>query len=145
MFKHILIPTDGSELSRKAMLYGIQLAKVTGAKVIVLTVRPRNTVTSMDVIGIVASQAEFDEEGKLFAENVLTQAEMAAQAAGVPLETLHEVHEQPYQAIIDCGVANQCDLIVMASHGRSAAAALLLGSETTKVLSHSLIPVLVYR
>ena len=145
MFRHILIPTDGSDLSRKAMLYGIQLAKATGAKVTVLTVRPRNTVTSMDVIGVVASQAEFDEEGRLFAENVLTQAEIAAEAAGVPIETLHEVHEQPFQAIIASGIAFRCDLILMASHGRSAAAALLLGSETTKVLSHSLIPVLVYR
>jgi len=145
MFKHILIPTDGSDLSRKAVLYGIQLAKTTGAKVIVLTVRPDNTVTSMDVIGIVASQAEFDEESRLFAENVLTQAQVAADAAGVPIETLHEVSEQPFQAIIDCARANQCDLIVMGSHGRGAAAALLLGSETTKVLSNSAIPVLVYR
>lgn len=145
MFRHILIPVDGSDLSRKSMLYGIQLAKFTGAKVIALTVRPSNTVTSMDVIGIVASQVEFDEESRLFAENVLTQAEMAAQAADVKIETLQEKHEQPYQAIIDCAIANQCDLIVMASHGRSAAAALLLGSVTAKVLSNSLVPVLVYR
>ncbi len=70
---------------------------------------------------------------------------MAAEAAGVPAETLRESHDQPYRAIIDCALANQCDLIVMASHGRRGVAALLVGSETAKVLTHSTIPVLVYR
>ena len=67
------------------------------------------------------------------------------QAAGVPCDTVREVHDQPYRAIIDSAHALSCDLIVMASHGRRGISALLLGSETVKVLTHSTIPVLVYR
>ena len=70
---------------------------------------------------------------------------MAAEAASVSAETLREVHDQPYRAIIDCARACGCDLVVMASHGRRGVAALLVGSETTKVLTHTAIPVLVYR
>jgi nucleotide-binding universal stress UspA family protein len=70
---------------------------------------------------------------------------MAAEAAGVGVETVREVHDQPYRAIIDCARARGCDLVVMASHGRRGVAALLVGSETTKVLTHSAVPVLVYR
>jgi nucleotide-binding universal stress UspA family protein len=78
-------------------------------------------------------------------EKAVEQVKMAAQAAGVPCETIREVHDQPYRAIIDAALALGCDLIVMASHGRRGISALLLGSETAKVLTHSTIPVLVYR
>jgi len=77
-------------------------------------------------------------------EKAMEQVKMAAQAAGVPCET-RQVHDQPYRAIIDAAQALGCDLIVMASHGRRGISALLLGSETPKVLTHSTIPVLVYR
>jgi nucleotide-binding universal stress UspA family protein len=70
---------------------------------------------------------------------------MAAEAASVEVETVRDIHDQPYRAIIDCARARRCDLIVMASHGRRGVAALLVGSETTKVLTHTAIPVLVYR
>jgi nucleotide-binding universal stress UspA family protein len=145
MFAHILIPIDGSDLSRKAMLHGIQLAKLSGAEVTALTIEAHNTVSAMDAIAIVASQAEFDEESRAFAENALAQARMAAQAAGIEIETLREVNDHPAQAIVDCARANRCDLIVMGSRGRGAAAALVLGSVTTKVLNETRIPVLVYR
>jgi nucleotide-binding universal stress UspA family protein len=145
MFKNILIPTDGSDLSRKAMLYGVQLAKLTGAKVVAFTVRAPYVVASMDAVIAIGSQEQFDVETKQYAAHALTQAEMAAQAAGVPIETLEEVNDQPYRAIVDVAAANHCDLIVMASHGRRGVAALLLGSETQKVLTHSKVPVLVYR
>ena len=75
----------------------------------------------------------------------MEQVKMAAEAAGVPCETIREIHDQPYRAIIDAAHALGCDLIVMASHGRRGISALLLGSETVKVLTHSTIPVLVYR
>ena len=75
----------------------------------------------------------------------MEQVKMAAEAAGVPFETIREIHDQPYRAIIDAAHALGCDLIVMASHGRRGISALLLGSETSKVLTHSTIPVLVYR
>ena len=75
----------------------------------------------------------------------MEQVRMAADAARVPCETIREIHDQPYRAIIDAAHALGCDLIVMASHGRRGISALLLGSETVKVLTHSTIPVLVYR
>ena len=145
MFKHILIPTDGSDLSRKALLYGVQLATLTKAKVTVLTVRPPLSVTTMDMIAVVGSQDEFEQETKRYAEHALTQAKMAGEAAGVSIEAVQEISDQPFRAIVNCAEANKCDLIVMASHGRRGMSALLLGSETSKVLTHSHIPVLVYR
>ena len=145
MFKHILIPTDGSDLSRKAVLYGVQLAKLTGAKVTALTVRAPFVVSSMDAVAVIGSQEQYDEEVKQYAERALSQAEIAAEAAGLKIACLQATHDQPFRAIIDAANANGCDLIVMASHGRRGVSALLLGSETNKVLSHSAIPVLVYR
>jgi nucleotide-binding universal stress UspA family protein len=145
MFKHILIPTDGSDLSRKALLYGVQLAKESGAKVTALTVRAPYMVGSMDLIGAAGGQDVFEGETQRFADHALTQAKMAADAASIKIETLQEIGDQPYRAIIECATANKCDLIVMASHGRRGISALLLGSETSKVLTHSTIPVLVFR
>jgi nucleotide-binding universal stress UspA family protein len=145
MFKTILIPTDGSDLSRKALLYGVQLARENKARVVALTVRPPYVIGSMDMIGVVGSQDEFEAETQRYADYALTQAKMAGEAAGVPVETVQDVGDQPYRAIIDCAKAHDCDLIVMASHGRRGVSALLLGSETAKVLTHSHVPVLVYR
>jgi nucleotide-binding universal stress UspA family protein len=145
MFKHILIPTDGSDLSRKAVLYGVQLTKASGAKVTGLTIAEPYRVASMDAVLVTIGEDEFDDESRRISDRALEQIKMAAEAAGVPCETLREVHDQPYRAIIDAAHALSCDLIVMASHGRRGISALLLGSETVKVLTHSTIPVLVYR
>jgi nucleotide-binding universal stress UspA family protein len=145
MFKHILIPTDGSDLSRKALLYGVQLAKESKAKVTALTIRAPYMISAVDAYVVVNTQDEFEESAREFADRALEQAKMAGEAAGVSVETVQEVHDQPFRAIIDCALANRCDLIVMASHGRRGVSALLIGSETTKVLTHSTIPVLVYR
>jgi nucleotide-binding universal stress UspA family protein len=145
MFKHILIPTDGSDLSRKAVLYGVQVAKSSGAKVTALTVTDPYGAATMDAVLIPVGEEEYEEQSRLLAERAMEQVKMAADAAGVPCETIREVHDQPYRAIIDAAHALTCDLIVMASHGRRGISALLLGSETAKVLTHSTIPVLVYR
>jgi nucleotide-binding universal stress UspA family protein len=145
MFKHILIPTDGSDLSRKAVLYGVQLAKSSGAKVTALTVTDPYRAATMDAVLIPVGEEEYEEQSRRLADRAMEQAKMAAEAAGVPCETLREVHDQPYRAIIDAAHALGSDLIVMASHGRRGISALLLGSETVKVLTHSTIPVLVYR
>lgn len=145
MFKHILIPTDGSDLSRKAVLYGVQLAKAYGAKVTSLTVTDPYRAATMDTVLIPVDEGEYEEQSRLLSERAMEQVKMAADAAGVPCETVREIHDQPYRAIIDAAHALGCDLIVMASHGRRGISALLLGSETVKVLTHSTIPVLVYR
>jgi nucleotide-binding universal stress UspA family protein len=145
MFKHILIPTDGSDLSRKALLYGVEIARENKSRLTVLTVRPPFAVGTLDVIGVIGSQDQFEAETRRYADNALTQAEMAAEAAGVKVTTLQAVGDQPYREIIECAHANGCDLIVMASHGRRGVSALLLGSETAKVLTHSQVPVLVFR
>jgi nucleotide-binding universal stress UspA family protein len=145
MFKHILIPTDGSDLSRKAVLYGVQLAKSSGARVTALTVTDPYRVATMDAVLIPVDEGEYEEQSQRLADRALEQVKMAADAAGVACETIRELHDQPYRAIIDSAHALNCDVIVMASHGRRGLSALLLGSETVKVLTHSTIPVLVYR
>src|SRR5271165_3556679 len=145
MFKHILIPTDGSDLSRKAMLYGVQLAKECGARVTALTLAEPYRVASMDAVLVSVGEDEYEEQSRRASDLALEQVKIAAEAAGVPCDTIREVHDQPYRAIIDAAYAKDCDLIVMASHGRRGMSALLLGSETVKVLTHSTIPVLVYR
>jgi len=145
MFKHILIPTDGSDLSRKAVLYGVQLAKEARAKVTSITVNDPYRAAAMDKVLIPVDEGEYEEATRRLSERAMEQVKMAAEAAGVPCETIREIHDQPYRAIIDAAHALGCDLIVMASHGRRGISALLLGSETVKVLTHSTIPVLVYR
>ena len=145
MFKHLLIPTDGSDLSRKAVAYGVQLAKESGAKVTALTLTEPYRVAAMDAVLVSVGEDEYEDESRRVSDQALEQVKLAADAAGVPCETLREVHDQPYRAIIDIAHAKGCDLIVMASHGRRGMSALLLGSETVKVLTHSTIPVLVYR
>ena len=134
MYTHILIPTDGSELAGTAVEHGVGLAKRIGAKVTVLTVLPPDMITT---------DREMIEIRK---ERMQKQLDaVAMQTAGVACETIQVEHEHPYQAIIDTADSKGCDLIVMASHGRRGISAIVLGSETVKVLTHCKIPVLVYR
>ena len=145
MYANVLIPTDGSQLSGKAVEHGIALAKRIGAKITVLTVStPFHTFTT-DTQMIEDTPAQYKARMQDRTEKILGAAGRAAQAAGVPCETVHVEHEHPYQAIIDTAGAKGCDLIVMASHGRRGLSAIVLGSETVKVLTHSKIPVLVHR
>jgi nucleotide-binding universal stress UspA family protein len=138
MYTHILIPTDGSELAGKAVRHGIALAKRIGAKVTMLTVLPPEMITD-DAQMIEIRKARTQKH----TEEILSA--VAMQAAGVACETIQVVQQNPYQAIIDTADSKGCDLIVMASHGRRGIAAIVLGSETVKVLTHCKIPVLVYR
>jgi nucleotide-binding universal stress UspA family protein len=145
MYTNILIPTDGSELAGKAVQHGIALAKRIGAKVTVLTVLPPFHVFTTDPQMIEDTPALYKARMQEHAEEILGTVARAAQAAGVACEMVHVEHEHPYQAIIDTAVSKGCDLIVMASHGRHGISAIILGSETLKVLTHSKIPVLVHR
>ena len=134
MYTHILIPTDGSELAGKGVQHGVALAKRIGAKVTILTVLPPDMITT---------DREMIEIRK---ERMQKQLDaVAMQTAGVACETIQVEHEHPYQAIINTADSKGCDLIVMASHGRRGISAIVLGSETVKVLTHCKIPVLVYR
>ncbi len=145
MFKHILIATDGSELSERAIRLGVDLAKAVGARVTAVMVIWHVPALYYDVAGMGIPNEQLAQNASEFATRCLAVASDAAAAAGVDCKTVSVTHERPYQAIIDAATANQCDLIVMASHGRSGASAMLLGSETSKVLTHSKVPVLVSR
>lgn len=144
MYRHILIPTDGSELAEHGVTNGLALAKSVGAKVTVIMVEePFNWhAAEYANIGEIARHAEKMKE--LIAEELSSVAE-AAQKAGVSCETVQVESTQPYRAIIDTAADRGCDLIVMASHGRGGLSALVLGSVTNKVLTHTKIPVLVCR
>ena len=147
MFKNILVPTDGSDLATNAVEQAIHFAKETGAKITAMTV----TEPFPPHLGSVASNQleyapiEYIKHAEAYADTVLGAVSAAANSAGVACEVLHVEHGQIYQAIIDAADARKCDLIVMASHGRRGVSAIVLGSETVKVLTHSKIPVLVYR
>lgn len=145
MYKHILIPTDGSPLSEDAVHQGIALAKSLGAKTTVITVSSFFHTSLLDPGVIIGTPQGYQREREALAAKYLGIAELAAKAAGVPFRALHVIHDHPYAAIIEAAQKNQCDLIFMASHGRKGVSALILGSETTKVLTHSKIPVLVCR
>jgi nucleotide-binding universal stress UspA family protein len=145
MYRHILIPTDGSPLSEQAIRQGVALARTLGAAVTALTVSPTFHSLALDPVQVTATPKQYEEDCRVRADKYLAMATIEAGIAGVPCETVHEMNDHPYQVIIDTAKARHCDLIVMASHGRRGMSALLVGSETTKVLTHSQIPVLVCR
>jgi nucleotide-binding universal stress UspA family protein len=145
MYTNILIPTDGSELAGKAVQHGIALAKRIGAKATALTVLPPFHMLTTDTQMLEDTPAQYKARMQEHAEKTLGAVAHAARAADVGCETVHVEHEHPYQAIIDTAETHGCDLIVMASHGRHGISAIVLGSETVKVLTHSKIPVLVHR
>lgn len=146
MFKHILIPTDGSEPSQRAVRTAVELAKIHQARLTGIHVIP-------DYHLLIAYEGAFDpvteerieEEAKARAEGYLAFIRRCAEEAGVPCDTVCETSDHPYDAILKSAEARKCDLIVMTSHGRKGLAAVLLGSETRKVLTHARIPVLVVR
>ena len=145
MYTNILIPTDGSELAGKAVEHGIALAERIGAKVTVLTVLPPFHTFTTDTQMIEDTPAQYKARMQKQAEKTLGAVTRAAQAADVPCDTVQVEHEHPYRAIIDTADSKGCNLIVMASHGRHGISAIVLGSETVKVLTHCKIPVLVQR
>ena len=145
MYTNILIPTDGSELSLKAVQHGVALAKRIGARLTALTVLQPFHVLTTDAQMLEDTRAQYEARMREHADKTLEAAAHAAKELGVACELVHVEHEHPYRAIIDTAELKGCDLIVMASHGRRGVAAIVLGSETVKVLTHSKIPVLVHR
>ena len=146
MYRHILIPTDGSELAGRAVRHGLALAKAVGAKVTALTVEAPfdvYTVPASRVYEMSDAFAEHAERAKAHAQKVLNGVTEQARTTGVACETVQIEQDHPYEGIIETAERRGCDLIVMASHGRSGIAAIVLGGVTTKVLTHTKIPVLV--
>ncbi|HEX9686103.1 MAG TPA: universal stress protein [Burkholderiales bacterium] len=148
-YKHILLPVDGSDLSRKAEKECIAFAKSTGAKVTVLHVvshfylrmqpwgAPRWVHTKIE--------KEHEEEASEAAQKMISAITTRAKAEGVKCDGMVVVGDHPFEVIVNSAEKSKCDLIMMASHGRRGLEGVLLGSETQKVLTHTKIPVLVVK
>jgi nucleotide-binding universal stress UspA family protein len=148
MYKHILVPTDGSKLSLAAAKAAAKLAKVLGAKVTSLyVIEPYMPPMQVDGAAFYPSNGakEYEKATRKSADAALAKVKAAAAATKVPFEGVATIGASPWAQIIDTARKSRCDLIVMASHGRRGLEALLLGSETQKVLTHSKVPVLVCR
>ncbi len=144
MYQRILFPTDGSEITAKALTHALGMARLTGAELSVLAVKEPFPYSAISEMQPVPPQEFFDAQERVAAARVKVVSEAAA-AAGVK-STGHTVEAlHPWEAILEHAKGSNCDLIVMASHGRRGVSALLLGSETQKVLTHSTLPVLVVR
>ena len=146
MFKRILIPTDGSQVARKAITAGIALAKQLGASVVGYTaVEPLEGFYYEGGGRRLAELKGLEERSEARARRYLTEIEKAARTARVACEVVVTLTAAPYQGIIATARKKKCDLIFMSSHGHGGFASLLLGSVSQKVLAHSKIPVTIYR
>jgi nucleotide-binding universal stress UspA family protein len=148
MFKHILLPTDGSALSTRAVRRGLRLAASLKARVTALYVVPEFRMMADE--GYVSPlgaelKARVERESRAYAKKVLERVRKLAAASRVPCQAIAVAGDAPHRQIVATAGKRKCHLIVMASHGRSGLASLLLGSETARVLAHSKIPVMVVR
>lgn len=145
MYKRILLPTDGSEASRRAIEAGVDFAREIGAELVGLTATPPFHTITTDAEMLELTPEEYSEVSAQQALRRLDEITTLARDAGVPCTVVHAVSDHPYEVIIATARERMCDLIIMASHGRRGIKGLLLGSETQKVLVNSAIPVLVHR
>ena len=145
MYQHILVPTDGSPFSVNALRKSVALARTLKARITALTVIEPFHVFAIDPEIVTATPDQYQRRMTERAERFLAVARDEARAAGVSCATACVEDEHPYRAIVDTAVKEGCDLIAMPSHGRRGLSAVILGSETVKVLTHSSVPVLVYR
>ena len=147
MYQRILIATDGSPLSRKAVDSGIEMARLTGAQIVVLKVVPRYPVSyfeggiSLPVSNIATMEKQWTEA----AQAVVATVKAKAEAQGIKTKGVTHTSDLVAETIISIAKKNKCDLIVMASHGRRGLKRVLMGSETMHVLTHSHVPVLILR
>jgi nucleotide-binding universal stress UspA family protein len=144
MYKHILLPTDGSDLSKAAIKHGVALASTLGAKVTALVVSAPLKSLVVDLGAVTLAVEQYKELIAAQTAKYLDNVRKDVESAGVHCTTLCIEHDKPYEAIVDAAKDNGCDLVVMASHGLRGVSA-ILGSETLKVLAHSSVPILVYR
>jgi nucleotide-binding universal stress UspA family protein len=145
MVRHILLPTDGSELATGAVDRGIALARTLGARVTVLTIVERFHVMTLNPTQLEASLATYRRHAAEHAAKVLGEAAEKAKAAGVEAETMTRAAESPWEEIVKVAADVDADLIAMASHGRRGLSALMLGSQTARVVAQAKVAVLVLR
>ncbi|MDW6024237.1 universal stress protein [Mesorhizobium sp. BAC0120] len=150
MYSHILISTDGSEVAQKGVDHGLSLAKALGARVTIIMVTERFPIyASAGIAGTWVPGPEeisqYDAAQKGIAQKTLAAVEAEAKKLGVQAETVHVPDAYPAEAIVELAKARDCNLIVMASHGRRGLRKLVLGSQTSEVLTNSPVPVLVVR
>jgi nucleotide-binding universal stress UspA family protein len=145
MYKHILLATDGSDLAKKGVDQGLALAKALGAKVTAVTVTEPLSAMLVGEAAIALPLDDFDKAASANATQILAGVSAAAGKAGVACDALHVKDQYPAEGIVEAAKAGGCDLIVMASHGRRGISKLLLGSQATRVLTLSEVPVLVCR
>jgi nucleotide-binding universal stress UspA family protein len=149
VYKHILVPTDGSKLSNKAVEHATELARELGAKLTAFYASPDYPLPASTYADAVVyepvSKKEYAELAAREARKVLDAAVKKAQSGGVECDTVHVIAASPWEAILAAAKKHKVDAIVMASHGRRGVSALLIGSETQKVLTHSKLPVVVVR
>ena len=145
MFRHILLPIDGSELSEKAVRSGVRLAKTFGASVTAFHMKPKVDGFTAMMDGFERAPGDYAEDAERRSKTLLSYVSRAAKAAGVDCDVVSSTGNDPFKEIIKIASARKCDLVVMGSHGRRGIEAVLMGSETHKLLTHSRIPVLVYR
>lgn len=145
MFKHILFPTDGSPISEAAMLTCMAFARSIGARVTALHVLPEFHMLTVNTEMIEDTREQYLSDTEQRGRKALAVVEAAARDAGVDCDTVLRRGDDPYSAILEVARDQDCDLITMASHGYRGVKGMLLGSETHKVLVHSMIPVLVLR
>lgn len=145
MYKHLLIAVDGSELSDKALRHGVGLAKALNAKTTIVHVTPPWASIAVGEIAVMFPPQEYEANMAEAATQLLARMSKLAETAGVAAATVHVSDPHPDKAILATAEKSGCDLVVMGSHGRRGIAGLLLGSVTARTLTHSKVPVLVYR
>jgi len=145
MYAHILIATDGSELAQKAVEQGLTLAKTLGSKVTAINVTEPWTAAVSGEWAVAFPVEDYEKAAAANATKILAGVTEAAQRIGVPVETVHIKDQFAAEGIVDEAESRKCDLIVMASHGRRGLARFVLGSQATRVLTHSTVPMLICR
>ncbi|NGZ86711.1 universal stress protein [Duganella aceris] len=145
MFKSILLPIDGSELSDKVTATAIQFATLNHARIVAVTVVQPMPLAPLGDGSVMIDAGDYSNEMQEAARGHIDKVAAAASAAGIPFDGLISMSASPSEEIVEAANKYNCDIILMGSHGRTGLEKLLLGSETQKVLSHTTIPVLVLR
>ena len=145
MYQHILAATDGSPFALEAVRHALALAKSTGARTTVITVTPTWRSLALSEIAVGRLEEHFAARMAQLAAASLAPVQQSAADLGLACEAVHVTGDNPYECILAAAAERDCDLIVVGSHGRRGIERLLLGSEATKLLTHSKLPVLVYR